>query len=371
MHIPLLRLPVLASIVVIKQIDVKYFITLLQLSRRSYRLVKLSKVHINLHVFKSRLEFEKEANPGIRDDYKFLVQSENPVFQPPNHQEFITVIQYEIAAYQKIIDDFMNIFVVKSVSFDLEAACSYNSCCYLEYAKSLGLKFTSVTFEIDSYNTLVHQRLLTIGSHASKLTVMFDTDESFEFNGFHEYKMDKFRFFNYYRNINWFTVDHLCSLVDCTEFEGSHINWESEDFNKFLEFWMASDTKLKSVILWNHSIIEPEIVLEGIHDEEIIFDLFTVDHMCSLLNCLKVEVSMLNWSDEDFNRLLKFWMASNGRLRSVVLFNNKKMRPDIVMREINRRELIDDEPIEIQREDGVKADVTCGCNRFSLKVIDE
>ncbi|CAL2030594.1 unnamed protein product [Caenorhabditis brenneri] len=100
------------------------------------------------------------------------------------------------------------------------------------------------------------------------------------------------------------------------------------------------------------------------------FDLFTVDYMCSLLNCLKVEVSMLKWSDEDFNRLLKFWMGSNGRLRSVVLFNNKKMRSDIVMREINRRELIPNEAFEIRRNDGLKAKVTLDRKIFYLEVIN-
>ncbi|CAL2030597.1 unnamed protein product [Caenorhabditis brenneri] len=280
MTIPLLCLPLLASTKIIKYIDVKYLISLIQLSKRAKTLVKLSEVHIELTVFQSSIQFQKLAGQGMVGRLEFSDSSEKPAdvpFKPPRHSKFDSTIQYQIRAYKKMIDDFVEFFKVCSVSFKLESACSYTSLSFMEHAKDLGLKFSTARVLIGGANRGVYQDLLKVCSSASQLLVHFNTDEPFTFQGFNEYKMHEFRFAAKNRGFNWFTVNHMCALLDCLEVLVTDINWSDEDFNQLLKFWMASEGNLKSWKFWAcHGFILPEVVMEGINNRELGNDKFEI-----------------------------------------------------------------------------------------------
>ncbi|CAL2030598.1 unnamed protein product [Caenorhabditis brenneri] len=217
MTIPLLRLPLLASIEVIKNIDVKYIITLIQLSTRAKTLVKLSKVPIELTVFPSSIQFRELADQEM-----------------------------------------------------LETAFSYISLCFMEHAKSVGLKLATARVLIGGANPGVYRSLLKICSNASQLLVHFRTDEPFTFSGFNEYRTHKCRFAPKIRGYNWFTIDHMCALVNCSEVSVEGLNWSNEHYNRFLKFWMASDGNLKCWKLWTYrASIIPRVVMEGINKREL------------------------------------------------------------------------------------------------------
>ncbi|CAL2030591.1 unnamed protein product [Caenorhabditis brenneri] len=273
MPIPLLRLPLLASIKVIQNTDVKYLITLIQLSTRAKTLVKLSKVQIVLTVLQSSIQFQKLAGQGMVERLELFVPSENPTeipFKQPCQQKSDTKIQYQFRAYKKVLDDFLEFFEVCSVSFYLESACSYTSCRYMEYAKDLGLKFSTARVVIGGANGKIYQSLLELCSGASQLLVLFDTEENFTFQGFNEYRTRYFRIAPRERGLNWFTVDHMCALVNCSEVFVTDLNWSNEDYNRFLKFWMASDGNLKSWKLWAYRLcIVPWFVMDGINHREL------------------------------------------------------------------------------------------------------
>ncbi|CAL2030592.1 unnamed protein product [Caenorhabditis brenneri] len=228
MTFPLLRLPLLASTRIIKYIDVGCLIPLIQLSKNSKNLVKLSKVHIKLTVFQSSIQFKKLARQDGELECVDLSEKtpKNLPFEPPCHLKFETKMQYQIGAYKKVLDDFVEFFKVCSVSFDLETACSYTSLCFMEYAKNLGLRLRTVRVVIGGANGKVYQSLLKLCSNASQLLVLYDTHENFKFDGFNENIMDRLRItdkkrqtekYFYSRGINWFTVDHMCALVNCSK----------------------------------------------------------------------------------------------------------------------------------------------------------
>ncbi|CAL2030587.1 unnamed protein product [Caenorhabditis brenneri] len=274
MTFPLLRLPLLASIEVIKNTDVKYLIPLIELSKKAKNLVKVSKVHIELTVFESRIQFQKLANQVIGHTLDFLSLSEetpkNLPFKPPCRQKCDFGIQYEIRAFKKVMDDFLEFFKVCSVSFELETTSSDTSLCFMEYARDLGLKFSTARVVIGGSNGEICQSLLKVCSNASQLLVLFDTEEVFTFHGFNEYRMHKFRFITKNRFFNWFTVDQMCALINCSEVSVSELNWSNEDYKKFIKFWMASNGNLKSCKLWALRLcIVPWFVMDGINHREL------------------------------------------------------------------------------------------------------
>ncbi|CAL2030589.1 unnamed protein product [Caenorhabditis brenneri] len=280
MTFPLLRLPLLASIKAIKNSDVKNLIPLIQLSKKAKNLVKLSQVHIVLTVLQSRIEFQKIAGQGMIERLEFSNSSEKPAdipFKPPPQSKFDTKVEYQIRAYKKMIDDFVEFFKVCSVSFKLETAFSYISCCFMEHAKDLGLKFATARVLIGGSHGKIYQSLLKVCSNASQVQVHFNTEEPFNFQGFNEYKIRKFRFAPKDRGFNWFTVDHMCDLMNCSKVSVNEMVWESEDFNRLIKFWMASDGNLKSWKLrWCHAIILPWDVMDGINNRELGIDKFEI-----------------------------------------------------------------------------------------------
>ncbi|CAL2030590.1 unnamed protein product [Caenorhabditis brenneri] len=273
MTFPLLRLPLLASIEVIKNTDVKYLLFLTQLSTRAKTLVKLSKVQIVLTVFQSSVQFQKLAHQEMVERLELFFPSENPTenpFKPPCQQKSDTKNQYQIEAYKEVLDFFLEFFKVYSVSFELETVSSDTSLCFMEYAKGLGLKFSTARVELDGSNGEVCQSLLKVCSSVPQLLVLFDTEQNFTFQGFNEYRTRYFRIAPRERGLNWFTVDHMCALVNCSKVSVEELNWSNEDYNRFLKFWMASGGNLKSCTFYSYRAnIIPWVVLNGINNTQI------------------------------------------------------------------------------------------------------
>ncbi|CAL2030588.1 unnamed protein product [Caenorhabditis brenneri] len=273
MTFPLLRLPLLASIAVIKNTHVKYLIPFIQLSKKAKNLVKVSKVHIKLAVFQSSIQFQKLADQKIVRRLELFNSSEKMTdipFTPPFDLKFENITQFQIGAYKKLMDDFVEFFEVCSVSFDLQSTCSYTSLCFMEHARGLGLQISTARVMIGGANPGVYRSLLDVCSNASQLLVHFDTEEPFTFNGFDEYRTHKLRFVPKERGINGFTVDQMCALINCSEVSVEDLRWSNEDYNRLIKFWMTSDGNLKSWKLWTYRAnIIPWAVLNGINNTQI------------------------------------------------------------------------------------------------------
>ncbi|CAL2030820.1 unnamed protein product [Caenorhabditis brenneri] len=294
MSFPLLRLPLLASITVIKNLDVYLIIYLTRISSSKIRrLVKISKVRIKLTVYPYDVLFEKIADPGEYLSSPFFLISKRAVtlrkipFEPIYICDKDWISRRE-EGYRRIINDFNNFFIVQTLQFHLKSA----SVCYknLEYAKSIGLQPTTIETMLIGANEEVYQRILTSCSHVTELRVHLFED--FPFDGFSEYTVDDFRLYIPGQNINWFTVDHMCALINCRSVLVYHINWESEDFNKFLRFWMVSNGRLQSVTLWGKWSPTPDnlqVLLDKIDNRKIIenekFEVQRVDGVKAHVAC--------------------------------------------------------------------------------------
>lgn len=281
MTFPLSRLPLLASAIVVKHLDVRLLLPLVQMSTRIKNVVKFSRVHIKLSVWPYSIQFVKLIDPGNFVGLQFIVRSKTGQnlktipFQPVFSRDLNTRREDEMKGYRRMIDDFVGIFVVESVSFQMATASSYTSCNFLEYAKKSGLKFSEVHAKfIGENNERVFQRLLKVCFYASDLRVYFlNSLENFKFDGLNNHKMETLRVVGAGENTNWFTVDYLCFLIKCTLVEVNRLRWQNEDFNKFLRFWMASDGRVKSVTLQTSmdlASINPQVVMNGIDNRELI-----------------------------------------------------------------------------------------------------
>ncbi|CAL2030585.1 unnamed protein product [Caenorhabditis brenneri] len=283
MPFPLLRLPLLASTRIIKITDLEYLITLIQLSKRAKNLVKLSKVQIELTVSQFSIQFQKLADEEMVGELYFFDLSAKPTdipFKPPYHLKFDRRIQYQIGAYKKVLDDFVKFFNVCFISFELETVCSYTSFKFMEHAKDLGLQFSTARVVIDEFNGKVHQNLLKICCNASQLIVLFEIRRPFNFQGFTKYKTYLSHFNIERRDINWFTVDRMCSLVSCSKVFVKDLDWSSEDMNRFLKFWITCDGRLKSFDAWKcnwgKKPFVSQVVMHGIDHRELRYGTFEI-----------------------------------------------------------------------------------------------
>nr|ACI49135.1 hypothetical protein Cbre_JD17.001 [Caenorhabditis brenneri] len=174
------------------------------------------------------------------------------------------------------MDDFVDIFRVKSVDFDLELAGGIGLQ-FLEYAIRLGLKFKKVQVSIDGDNLDDNRKVLSACAQASEVHVTsYDCPESFRFESFHEYAMDYFEL-EVDKRCEWFTLDHLCALVNCSNVRIYYVKLSDADLNKFLKHWIARAGKMKTLVvdlaypedIMNIEVINAQIVMNGIPRKEI------------------------------------------------------------------------------------------------------
>ncbi|EGT51626.1 hypothetical protein CAEBREN_05125 [Caenorhabditis brenneri] len=93
----------------------------------------------------------------------------------------------DLEGYRRMMDDFISIFRVKSVDFDLRATHPDISIQYLEYAMKFGLKFKKVQVSVDEDNFDDNRRVLCACTQASEVYVTsYEYPKSFKFEGFHE-----------------------------------------------------------------------------------------------------------------------------------------------------------------------------------------
>ncbi|CAL2039552.1 unnamed protein product [Caenorhabditis brenneri] len=275
MPFPFLRLPLLASINVIKNISVTQIINLIYTSSKVQELVKISKYPVQLDVCPKSITLEHPMNPE-KLEVLIVVRSEleehqkQIMFQQNHEQGVFTEWNDEMEGYRRIIDFLVQNFTVKCFSFKKRDYDSEVLLEYLEYPKSHGIKLDKVCIWEGSKNEQLVDRMLSACSEASEFKLMLDCDRNFTFNGFHEFKMDTFDFFLSCVG-QWFTADHMCALINCSEVIVKHfIRWKAVDFNKFLKFWIQSTGRLRAVYLNAcYSEFNPELAMNGINNIEL------------------------------------------------------------------------------------------------------
>ncbi|CAL2039555.1 unnamed protein product [Caenorhabditis brenneri] len=305
MPFPLLRLPLLASINVIKNISVTQIINLIQTSSKVQYLVKISKYPVQLYVGPNSITLKHPMN---QETLRVLIvgrsqleRNQKPIrFLQNKKQGVYTEWNSEMEGYRRIIDFLVENFTVKCIFFGMMRYDFGEFVEYVEYSKSRGIEFGKVCIWDSSGKEGMAERVLSACSDASELDVRLNFTRNFTFNRFHEFKMDRL-----------------------------------------------------------------DILLLG-------FEWFTVDHMCDLINCSEVIIkNLMYWKAVDFNKFLKFWIQSTGRLRTVCLFAwYSDFNSEIAMNGINNIELDRNTTFQIQRDNGLKAEVMFSCHQFTLNVID-
>ncbi|CAL2039553.1 unnamed protein product [Caenorhabditis brenneri] len=274
MSFPLLRLPLLASINVIKNISVTQITNLIHTSSKVHRLVKISKYPVQLYVGPNSIRLKHPMNPEklrvLIVGRSQLEGDQKPIrFLQNQNQGVFTEWNDEMEGYRRIIDYLVGNFTVKCISFEMIRYDFGEFVEYVEYSKSRGIKFDKVCIWDSRGKEGIAERVLSACSKASKLDVRLNFTPNFTFNGFHEFKMDKLDIF--LMGSEWFTVDHMCDLMNCSEVIIKNLMyWKAVDFNKFLKFWIQSDGRLRTVYLIAcYSKFNPEIVMNGINNIEL------------------------------------------------------------------------------------------------------
>ncbi|CAL2030579.1 unnamed protein product [Caenorhabditis brenneri] len=275
MSFPLLRLPLVASTNVINSNDVGDFVPLIRTSTRMRNLVKYSRVTIELNVYGDNcIVFKKLSDPSETKQVQIFVRNlsvedqGNVPFKPFARQRPY-MWETDLEGYRRMMDDFFDIFVVESANVYLRRLLPDISIQYLEYAMKFGLKLEKVQVSIVG-NLNDNRKVLSACAQASKVYVTsYGCPEIFSFEGFHEYSMEYFDLRMHYC-IEWFTVDHLCALVNCSNVRIYYVKISDADLNKFLKHWLAGAGKIKTLIveLYQKSI-NPQTVLDGIPRKEI------------------------------------------------------------------------------------------------------
>ncbi|CAL2030578.1 unnamed protein product [Caenorhabditis brenneri] len=279
MSFPLLRLPLLASINVIKNIDVGDFVPLIRTSTRMRNLIKYSRVPIELNVYgDNSIVFKKLSDPSETKQVQIFVRNlsvehqGNVPFKPFVRQR--PSWETDLEGYQRMMDDFVDIFRVKSFNVYIRRFLPDMSIQYLEYAMRLGLKFMKAQVSIDGANVEDSQKVLSACVQASKVYVTsYGCPEFFSFEGFHEYEMDYFDL-DLDGRFDWFTLDHLCALVNCSSVKIVNMKLSDEGLNMFLKHWIAGAGRMETLIVHlyrpdDHVPINPQTVLDGIPRKEI------------------------------------------------------------------------------------------------------
>lgn len=214
----------------------------------------------------------------IVEHFPVQEQNEHIRFLQNQEQEVLTFWENEMEGYRRIIDFLVGNFTVQCISFekreyhyeDYEDDEYYEDyevfLEYLEYSKSRGIKFDKVHISEGSWREGMAERMLSACSGASELDLMLKTDQNFTFNGFHEFKMDKFEVFLI--GGQWFSVDHMCALINCSEVIVKNLSshWDAVHFNQFLKFWLRSTGRLRTVDMNGYnSESDPEMWMNGIN----------------------------------------------------------------------------------------------------------
>lgn len=98
---------------------------------------------------------------------------------------------------------------------------------------------------------------------------------------------------------------------------------------------------------------------------------FTSDHLCALINCSSVVIKDCALSSPDLNIFIRHWLESSGRLNSLELrvLGTIKNHDNNVMFAIDHVVLENSKKYQIQRADGIRAEITLTETKFILKVV--
>lgn len=322
MPFPLRRLPFLASINVIKNVDVKDLINFIHMSTKMKNLVKISKVHVHLDVLADNsIGFRKLSDPDRTQRVQLFLKPSS-MEKPRKNTPFVPVIRRKskficeenLEGYLRMMDDFVDIFVVISADFDLGPVSSDLSIQYLEYAMSHGIEFKKVQVDISYENSVnCDRKILEACTRASDLSIRSYgclSEEYSVLDRFRQYKMDVFEW-TIDKNFEWFTLDHLFALINCSHVRIYGANLSDADFNKFLKHWMIGIGNMETLYVgldWTDdrmdNMIDGEIVMDGIPRKELRrgekFEVERVDGVKATVCCLGLKFSI---GDIDLEKL--------------------------------------------------------------------
>ncbi|EGT41000.1 hypothetical protein CAEBREN_06516 [Caenorhabditis brenneri] len=249
------------------------------MSTKMRNLVKFSKVPIYLEVFSDDvIIFEKMSDPDRTKVVHLFLKpnstemSTNIPFEPSVRRKSMFQCEKNLDGYRRIMDDFVDIFVVTPVDFDMRSVPSDICIQYLEYAMSLGLKFKKVQVVISRGNVDCSRKVLAACAQATQLHIQLDrySKDFFLLDKFRDYKMDVFEL-TINPNFEWFTLDHLLALTNCSNVRIHTVILSDADLNTFLKYWMSTIGAMETlhVELHDRGLIDGEAVMDGIPRKEI------------------------------------------------------------------------------------------------------
>ncbi|CAL2030575.1 unnamed protein product [Caenorhabditis brenneri] len=261
MSFPLLRLPLVASTNVINSIDIEDYFPLIRTSTRMRNLIKYSRVPIELFVKGDNyIELKKLSDP----DRTKRVE----LFLPPRSTGQNTYVPFDssipfirresnrkcernLEGYRKLMDDFVDIFLVKSVDLNVIVVDVSEVCVqYLEYAVSLGLKIRNVSMgAAERHRVQDTRKLLFACAHISSLVAyMHYRPTGSVLDCFRALAVDNLELTAYVDG-GWITLDHLFALVNCSKVDIGKVRFDEADLNKFLKFWLSGTGRLRTMAI--------------------------------------------------------------------------------------------------------------------------
>ncbi|CAL2036167.1 unnamed protein product [Caenorhabditis brenneri] len=277
MPFPLRRLPFLALIEVIRNVDVKDIINVIQMSTWMRKIVKISKIPIQLYVVgEVNIHFEKLSDRSGFNTVPLFVAPEKLKQKNLPFEPSVSIHSYdeEVKGYRGMMDDFVEFFVVESVDLNLSTITSSGICAkYLEYAMNLGLKLDRVQLVIQGdCDVDDHRKLLLACANVPQLQILSSTEDPI-FDVFREYSMDRLELIIQHYH-DGFKIQHLLALVNCSSVKIRYADMTDEDLNTFLKVWMTGVGKMRSLdITIAHEELEmgpinSEVVMNGIANRE-------------------------------------------------------------------------------------------------------
>nr|ACI49136.1 hypothetical protein Cbre_JD17.002 [Caenorhabditis brenneri] len=281
MSFPLLRLPLVASTNVTNSIDIEDYFPLIRTSTRMKNLIKYSRVPIELTVYgDEHIEFEKLSDPDRTKRVELFLpprstgQNKYVLFEPFIRRKSNYKCERNLEGYRKLMDDFVDIFLVKSIDLRMIYVNISEICVqYLEYALSLGLKIKSFSVSDQKYCVEDIRKMLFACAHISSLTVyMSDPPKKSVLDCFQKFAVDTLELDV---TPGCITLDHLFALVNCSYVNIGEVRFDEADLNKFLKYWLSGTSRLRTMAIKLTSgyrggnYLNAQLVMEGIDGREI------------------------------------------------------------------------------------------------------
>uniref|UniRef100_A0A1I7UT66 F-box domain-containing protein n=1 Tax=Caenorhabditis tropicalis TaxID=1561998 RepID=A0A1I7UT66_9PELO len=274
MSLPLLRLPDLVLGEIIKNLSHKEILFLAQTSLRARR--RISR-HKPLHDIKITFD------DGGFDSYVQIFSDNQEIFRiiiatceeeqfdsswrfktivPVRYEKETLVFLWKGDAFQEILDFLMEIFRIKKVSFEIQAASTCRILHLLEYCVSKNLNIGSVEWPTFSDSVEMTERLLMASRGARNLSFKGFNFPSFNF---HQFRMNRLQILE----ATQMTPDHVVALRNCKNINLEYVEFDEDAINYILLEYMKNPGRLRELRMYCCNDFRIRKVVTGLNIVEV------------------------------------------------------------------------------------------------------